>query len=228
MAVALRTDKYALVDYHDWTPRSEQPANPSDWRNAPHVPEQRSPYGGDDGGWPSDSWSAPVTGTGDTRGSYGERDYTNGYWSGEQRQTTRDTTLDPWPSNIPVTGNWRMTDIVPASSGAGAVALPAGPQLGSFDDNRDYPAVIWWTVIWYAGPILLYTLLALVISSSSMRGHALHALISDALGAALALVISLGIATGIRRITLGWRAITAGFGGAVIGAAIATLILNLI
>jgi hypothetical protein len=65
------------------------------------------------------------------------------------------------------------------------------------------------------------------LSSSGMRGHALHGLLSDLIPGLFALALSLGFAGWIRRISLGWRAITVGFGAACVGGGLATLLISM-
>ena len=176
------------------------------------------------GGYTAADWGAPMTGTGHTpaRPQYAEPDQgypSHSYWDQPADRRTGSLT----PADASTTGSWRLNDSFPNR----LTPAPAGPDLGSFDDDRDYPAVLWWTGIWYAVPLVVYILMALILSTSSMRGHALHALVSDALGIVLAIAISLGLAVALRRLTLSWRAITAGFGAAVVGGALATLLASL-
>ena len=228
----MQTDKYPLVDYHEWTPRAGQTEEPRpDWRTGGGVPLPRAPYGDDANSYSEHDQGAPTTGTGHRPG-YDEPAYSgHGYWDdlrSDQQYGSAGPGQDQWPSaGRDATGSWRLSDLSDSRP-----ALPATPAStpavvgGSFDDDRDYPAVLWWTALWYAGPTVLYALLALVISSSSMRGHALHALVSDAGGGLFALVISLVVGATIRRTTLAGRAITVGFIAAVMGAGLATLIVS--
>jgi hypothetical protein len=147
---------------------------------------------------------APTIASGQFRPSYSGRDYADhSHWEGADH-----------------TSSWRLGE---DQTGRG---IEVAPPMDGFDEDRDYPAALWWTAIWYAAPVLLYVLLALVISTSTMRSHALHAVISDAAEVIFALAISLGVAYGVRRTTLAWRAITIGFGSAVVGAGIATLLIS--
>ncbi|HKD97437.1 MAG TPA: hypothetical protein VKB69_07500, partial [Micromonosporaceae bacterium] len=106
---------------------------------------------------------------------------------------------------------------------------------------RDYPAVMWWTAIWYAFPALLYTLWTWTLSStlptgctpstpdcSSLRGQAVAAASDHLVGILVAAALSFGVAWCIRRVTLAWRAISVGFAAAVIGAGLTTMIATVI
>jgi hypothetical protein len=151
---------------------------------------------------------------------YAGKDYADhGYWEDKQRDAAR--TSQRQIASADHTGSWRVAEkqLIPVA--------PAGPMVDGFYEDRDFPAVLWWTAIWYTATLLLYVLLAVVLSTSGMRSHALHALISDALGAFIAIAISLGVAAFVRQVTLAWRAITVGFGAAVVGAGIATLLFSL-
>jgi hypothetical protein len=176
--------------------------------------EPREPFGG-----------APERGASPTRPTvgnqfrprYADRDYAgHGYWDDQQNGQNGVARV-----GTDHTGSWRLSELSSPDHN------PASPALRDvFDDDRDYPAVMWWTGIWYGAPIVLYLLLALFLSTSAMRGHAFGALGDDALPVALAIAVSVGIAAGVRRITLAWRAITVGFGAAVVGAGLVTLLIS--
>ena len=182
-----------------------RPHNPLAGRPAsPSLPEARPHHGESTGA------GRPASGLGQFRPRYSDRDYAgHTYWEGSRDTATPDHT-----------GSWRL-DEMPA-------ARPelTAPPMDGFDEDRDYPVALWWTAIWYAAPILLYVVLALFISSSTVRSHALHALVSDAPGVVFAIAISLGVATGVRRATLAWRPITVGLGATIVGAGIATLLIS--
>jgi hypothetical protein len=207
----------ALVDYHERTPQIPPPQPPprnplAARRTGPNPPEPRMPYGDSDPGR-----AAPLVGSGQFRPHYSERDYANhSHWDDQQRGREWDT------AGADQTGSWRVGE---GQANQSALALP---PLDGFDSDRDYPAVLWWTAIWYAAWILLYMLMALIFSTSTVRSHAMHALIGDAPAALFAIAISLGVAIGARRVTLAWRAITVGFGAAVIGGGIATLLISVL
>jgi hypothetical protein len=118
-----------------------------------------------------------------------------------------------------------------------ARAVGASAQGDPADEDRDYPAVMWWTAIWYAVPALSYALWTLTLSSAlpagctattpdcvSLRGQAVTAGTDHIVGVLLAAVLSFGVAWCVRRITLSWRAISVGFAAAVVGAGLATMI----
>jgi hypothetical protein len=120
-------------------------------------------------------------------------------------------------------------------------AIGPGPAPDFADDDRDYPAVMWWTAIWYAVPALLYVLWTFTLSSalpagctastpdcSSLRGQAVGAIGGHLVGILVAAALSFGVAWCIRRITLSWRAISVGFAAAVIGAGLTTMIVTII
>ncbi len=206
----------ALVEYRDGN-TGEQDAQDyrTSWDTGSHAAGPRS--------WEDDERSA--------RPSYSDRAYPNhGYWENDQqaqqqapeRQLTPVARTDAWPSPVPSSSNRRF-ELSPVAPVAPSIT-PAG--FGFDGDDRDYPAVVWWTVIWYAIPVVLYTLWALVMSSSGMRGHALHGLLTDAFPGLFAVALSLGFAVWIRRVSLAWRAITLGFGAACVGAGLATLLVS--
>ncbi len=212
----------ALVDYREWPAQEDDPRDSNtSWGTGARVPDPRSTesYGGADGA---------------SRPRYSDREYPNhGYWEdqpqpeqqpqSERRFPTPLARTDSWPGAGQSTGSWRL-DPAPARPSAPAVT-PAG--FGFDGDDRDYPAVIWWIAIWYAIPVVLYTLWAVLMSSSGMRGHALHGLLSDALPGIFAIALSVGFGLWLRRISLSWRAITLGFGAACVGAGLATLVISL-
>lgn len=116
------------------------------------------------------------------------------------------------------------------------------PSRGGFDgDDRDYPAVLWWTGIWYAIPVLAYTVWTLTRSGTprvgcttssgdrcaSPRTDALLAVTHNLVGIALAAAISFLVAVYFRRQSLSWRAISVGFAAVVVGMGAATIIVSL-
>jgi len=58
-----------------------------------------------------------------------------------------------------------------------------------FDDDRDYPAVLTWTGIWYLLPLLGYAIWSLT-SSGTARSNAVHSLGRDSVDVLVALVLS--------------------------------------
>jgi hypothetical protein len=214
MASSWQRGQHPVVDYHNRTPQSPPPQDgQSNWGTGANLPAQRPAYG--DGLEPYDG--SPAGGA--LRPRYSERDYADhGYW--EDQQPARRFPTPVVGARLAAAADqdkWRASEALALTS------TPSAPVLGSFDDDRDYSVVLWWTGIWYAAAILLYALLAVLISTSSMRSHALHALIADSLGALFAFAISLGVAAGIRRISLAWRAISTGFSAFVLGVGIVTL-----
>jgi hypothetical protein len=215
------------VDYGDWTARESDPQDSStSWDTGARAPERR-PFNA----FSTGDEAAPDPGP--ARPRYSDRDYPNhGYWDNEQPPERTNPSLlpartDTWPGAGESTGSWRLDSLPVPVSALPTPAQAITPAGFGFDgDDRDYPAVIWWTLIWYAIPIVLYTLWALVMSASSMRGHALHGLLNDVFPGLFAVAISLGFATWIRRISLSWRAITLGFGATAVGAGVATLLVS--
>jgi hypothetical protein len=130
--------------------------------------------------------------------------------------------------------------MVPVASAYGPRTTGPAAALGGFDDHdRDYPAVLWWTAIWYAVSLVLYVTMSLTRGSTpeagcatatggtcgSPRSHALDVLWGHALGVLLAIAISLAVAALIRRVSLDWRAISVGLAAAIVGSGIATLLI---
>ena len=121
-------------------------------------------------------------------------------------------------------------------------ARPAtvGPVLGTFDDDRDYQAVLGWTAIWYGVPIVAYLIWTLTRSGApkaicvgasectSARSDAWASVLHNSLGVIFALLLSFGVAAIVRRVSLSWRALTLGFAASVIGGGIATLLISAI
>ncbi len=104
--------------------------------------------------------------------------------------------------------------------------------------KRDYYLVVVWTLVWYAGPLLVLLLRALLASSSpdqaciasglatcsSPRAEALGSLISNAPAWCFALGAGITLALLLRWASETWRAITIGFCAAVVsGGAITVL-----
>lgn len=123
-----------------------------------------------------------------------------------------------------------------------ATPPPLVASSGGFDGgDRDYPAVLWWTVIWYAVPLVAYAIWAITLGGSprsgcatvngaacaSARGDALGAVGHNALGFLLAILVSLCVAVLIRRWSLSWRAISVGFASAVVGSGVATVVMTI-
>lgn len=134
-------------------------------------------------------------------------------------------------------------------------ALPAGPSVPvpetpEFrppfatleDDDRDYPIVLEWTLIWYAIPGLVYLAWAILSGGlpasicanpvngacPSPRSTALDAMWSDAPSILIAVLVSLIVAVAIRRASLSWRAINVGLAAGIVGAGLSTLAISIL
>jgi len=108
-------------------------------------------------------------------------------------------------------------------------------------ERRQLPSVLM-TLVWYAAPIVLYLLWALVLGGSpdpnctdsagnpcpAPRDEALTTIVDSAPRLATALALSLVVAIILRWITSAWRAATVGFASAVVGAGIATVIFSVL
>ncbi len=213
-----------------------------------------------------DDWSGPITGSGLGTARPSDRG-DNGYWDDRyaERDSAGYPLVRPTERAIPAmrsapdgptSVSWHSGSLpaVPADRGAASdrgTALaratdptrrtgPAadGPILGTFDDDRDYQAVLGWTAIWYGVPIVAYLIWTLTRSGApkaicvgvsectSARSDAWSAILHNSLGVIFALLLSFGVAAAVRRVSLSWRALTLGFAASVIGAGIATLLIS--
>jgi len=89
--------------------------------------------------------------------------------------------------------------------------------------NPGYLRVLWFTAAWYGASLVLY-LLWLVIAGGDREALAGRQFIDGLPWMFAAVVISAGLAAGLRRVTFGWGAIGVSFAAAVIGAGLATII----
>jgi hypothetical protein len=210
------------VEYQEWTPQSGE-------RRAPYVGSARAAARYDPDSSGPDSWNEPYRVTGPPQlppppppppaapGRAVRPAFTGTSATAAFRQRRDQQAIDASPS----------------PSSALAPRTPDAPVddpynlAGVFDDDRDYSAVLWWTAIWYAVPIVLYAIWALGFSGAAIRTRTIHTAAGDAIDVAVAIVLSLVAGGLIRRTTYSWRAITAGFAAAVIGAGVATLALSI-
>ena len=112
---------------------------------------------------------------------------------------------------------------------------PGDPQARSAPGRRgedeprrlaripDYLKVLWFTAAWYAGALVLY-LLWLVIAGGDREAVAGRQFVAGLPWMFVAILVSGALATGLRRLTVGWGAIGVSFAAAVIGAGLATII----
>jgi hypothetical protein len=105
----------------------------------------------------------------------------------------------------------------PTATGRGA------EQQGRLSRIPQYLKVLWFTAAWYAGALVLY-LLWLVIAGGDRESIAGRQFVSALPWMFAAVLISGGLATALRRLTVGWGAIGVSFAAAVIGAGLATII----
>ena len=87
----------------------------------------------------------------------------------------------------------------------------------------EYLKVLWFTAAWYGGAVVLY-LLWLVIAGGDREALAGRQFVAALPWMFAAVLISGGLATALRRLTVGWGAIGVSFAAAVIGAGLATII----
>jgi hypothetical protein len=117
------------------------------------------------------------------------------------------------------------------ASRAGAVRRPGMGQTRLRRPGADqetatsppYLRVLWFTGAWYGGSLVLY-LLWLVLAGGDREALAGRQFIDGLPWMFAAVVISAGLAAGLRRVTFGWGAIGVSFAAAVIGAGLATII----
>jgi hypothetical protein len=121
------------------------------------------------------------------------------------------------------------------------VAPPPEEWADEDDDSRGFIAVSLATLCWYAIPAGLYALWTLLLDAQARPGcidptgapcrsprvEALSALVNNLPQLAVALVFSTVVALLIRWYSTGWRAVTVGFAGAVVGAGAATVLFSL-
>jgi hypothetical protein len=92
------------------------------------------------------------------------------------------------------------------------------------DEDTGGPlAAIGYTVIWYGVPVVLFVLYMLLVDSGSQT-HALDTLSSAAPQFGISLVLSVGVAFGLRKISTSWKAISVGLASAVVGGGLATVL----
>lgn len=99
------------------------------------------------------------------------------------------------------------------------------------DEQPGYLRTALVTVVWYAIPLLLYTMYVLTLDGPaqatdgrSTRATALGGLLAVMPQIGVALAMSVGIAGVVRLIGRGWQAASIGFSAAVVGAAMATIV----
>ncbi len=249
------------VDYHEWSPEAPEsrparpaPDEPQRDRVAPADPrredgrvERRQP-GIAPGGYRSVTPPSGFAPDDLSQGGFTQGGLTPA-WGGGQleprvpRPREQDERgFDGFAVRGGVRARSDAQEIVPRPETKTPVASPVPKLLlpGSFDDDRDYPIVMWWTAIWYVVPTILYATWALTQSTTpqpgcasvtggtcpSPRVDAIHAVTGNLFAISLAIVLSAVVAAGIRRWTLAWRPITTGFAAAVIGAGIVTLVVS--
>jgi hypothetical protein len=160
----------------------------------------------------------------------------------------------PRPSNLSLTSTSLISPVReresllrPQRSGNGLLS-PSGayerrPVTGSYptirrndlldpDDEEDEDtggplAAIGYTVIWYGVPVVLFVLYMLLVNTGSQT-HALDTLASAAPQFGVSLVLSVGVAVGLRKVSTSWKAISVGLASAVVGGGLATVLASAI
>ncbi|WP_157437565.1 hypothetical protein [Actinoplanes subtropicus] len=84
-------------------------------------------------------------------------------------------------------------------------------------------AAIGYTVIWYGVPLVLFVVYMLVVNTGS-QSHALGTLAKAAPQFLISLVLSVGVAVGLRKFSSSWKAISVGLAAAVVGGGLATVL----
>jgi len=84
-------------------------------------------------------------------------------------------------------------------------------------------AAIGYTVIWYGVPLVLFVVYMLVVNTGS-QSHALGTLAKAAPQFLISLVLSVGVAIGLRKFSSSWKAISVGLAAAVVGGGLATVL----
>ncbi|MDR6324366.1 F0F1-type ATP synthase membrane subunit c/vacuolar-type H+-ATPase subunit K [Actinoplanes couchii] len=90
------------------------------------------------------------------------------------------------------------------------------------EDNGTPLAAVGYTAAWYGVPVVLFGLGALVAGSG--QGNALDSFTSAAPGFAIAMVVSMAFAYGLRSITTAWKSASVGLAAAVVGGGLATVL----
>lgn len=228
-------------------PTGREPFDPPGSGTYSPIPDPYHP----DGYPPADSyedfpdWAAPTSRHGyvepaphgfptQSRPFTGSRPYDN---ESEQRPSRRDDFGDTAARDDPSLAR----NITPRPGVQPSVTAHVPLRDGFDGQGRDYPAVLWWTAIWYAVPVLAYTIWTFTLSGSpgsgctavngdpcaSPRSGALADITHNLLGVAIAIAISVTVAVWIRRISLSWRAISVGFAAVVVGSGAATIVMTL-
>jgi hypothetical protein len=138
--------------------------------------------------------------------------------------------------SAPPGGSAPVSGSAPISSAAAGSAMVRRPGLAALTPARrgggargrlgrvpEYLKVLWCTAAWYAGALVVY-LLWLAIAGGDREAVAGRQFVDALPWVLAAALISGGLATALRRLTVGWGAIGVSFAAAVIGAGLATII----
>ncbi|RZU51044.1 hypothetical protein EV385_2842 [Krasilnikovia cinnamomea] len=102
------------------------------------------------------------------------------------------------------------------------------PDEDEIEEDTGGPlAAVGYTVVWYGVPVVLFVL-AMLVLNGSQQAHAFGTLLNAAPQFALSLVLSMGVAVGLRRASGSWKAASVGLAAAVVGGGVATVLTSAI
>jgi len=103
------------------------------------------------------------------------------------------------------------------------------PDEDEIEEDTGGPlAAVGYTAVWYGVPVVLFLLYYLVVLNGDEKATALDTLAGAAPQFGLSLVLSMGMAVGLRWASGSWKAVSVGLAAAVMGGGLATVLTSAI
>ena len=138
-----------------------------------------------------------------------------------------------WPPRRPAsyqsTGSYERR---PVSGGLATAERPNNllePDEDDIEEDTGGPlAAVGYTVIWYGVPVVLFLLYYVIMLNATEQARALDTLAGAAPQFGLSLLLSMGVAVGLRWVSSTWKAASVGLAAAVMGGGLATVLTSAI
>jgi hypothetical protein len=102
------------------------------------------------------------------------------------------------------------------------------PDEDEDEDTGGPLAAVGYTVIWYGVPVVLFLLYYVIMLNATEQARALDTLAGAAPQFGLSLLLSMGVAVGLRWASGSWKAASVGLAAAVMGGGLATVLTSAI
>ena len=143
---------------------------------------------------------------------------------------------EEWPprraESVPSPSTTGSYERRPVTGGLATAVRPNNllePDEDEIEEDTGGPlAAVGYTAVWYGVPVVLFLLYYLVVLNGDEKAHALDTLAGAAPQFGLSLVLSMGVAVGLRWASGSWKAVSVGLAAAVMGGGLATVLTSAI